>query len=216
MNHKTNNQAEENEMASSKTPDEFPSELHEMLGMTPAQLRQDYVDRGEDPDAVVAAMRRMGAVMAAKFEPQIERETAMASRRASPLAAPLRVFQESVAAGAPGWADGQAPSSESSILDVMSDSPAEDTILARVSGWSMRDEGINDGDFVIVNVKTEAQDGDIVLAHIAAEGQVVKRLRRRRDKVVLESANPDFADIVIDDPTSLRIHGVVVGRAGKV
>lgn len=212
MDRKKSNQAKENEMASTKDTGDYPSELHKLLGMTPAEVRQDFVDRGEDPQATIAAMRRMGAVMAAKFAPQIEREAAMPSS----LAKPLRVFQESVAAGAPAWADGQAPTSEASILDVLSDASAEDTILARVSGWSMRDEGINDGDFVIVNVKTEAKDGDIVLAHIASEGQVVKRLRRRRDKVVLESANPDFTDIVIDDPANLRIHGVVVGRAGKL
>lgn len=212
MNRKKSNQAKENEMASSNHTGDNASELHKLLGMTPAEVRQDFVDCGEDPQTTVAAMRRMGAVMAAKFAPQIEREAAMPYS----LAKPLRVFQESVAAGAPAWADGQAPTSEASILDVLSDASAEDTILARVSGWSMRDEGINDGDFVIVNVKLEAKDGDIVLAHITSEGQVVKRLRKRRDKVILESANPDFADIVIEDSVNLRIHGVVVGRAGKL
>ena len=80
----------------------------------------------------------------------------------------------------------------------------------------MRDAGINDGDVVLVNIKLEAKDGDIVLADLAGQGQVIKRLCKRRGKVSLESANPDFAPIAVDDVASMRVHGVVVGRAGAV
>lgn len=86
-----------------------------------------------------------------------------------------------------------------------------------VTGWSIRDVGINDGDVVPVDTSAEAKDGDIIVAHIAGHGQVVKRLRIASDKtIVLESANPDFASIEIDDNGSAKVHGVVIGRAGKV
>lgn len=188
------------------------SELHKLLGMTDAELRQELIDEGIDPDAEIAAMRRLGRVMAAKFAPQIEREAALP--RAAGKTFPL--FAEAVAAGAPAWAEGATPADEVSLLDVLSKGTSEDTMWARVSGWSMRDEGINDGDLVLVDVKTEPKDGDIVLAHLAGEGQVVKRLRKRRGKLTLESANPDFAPIPVNDPSTLRIHGVVVGRAGTL
>ena len=88
---------------------------------------------------------------------------------------------------------------------------------ARVSGWSMRDEGIRDGDMVLVDRSREPRDGDIVLAHLAGQGQVVKRLRVRSNAAAaLESANPDFDAIEINEPTDLAIHGVVIGRAGRV
>lgn len=192
----------------------YPDELHRELGMTPEEVHQSYIDDGIDPEAVVAQMRRLGAVLAAKYAPQIERE----ERARNPnFTAPLPLFRESVAAGPAAWAEpaGVAPSG-ASLVDVMTAGKPEDTILAKVCGWSMRDEGIKDGDYVMVNVKLEPNDGDIVLAHIAGEGQVVKRLRKKGDAIVLESANPDFADIVVKDPATLRIHGVVVGRAGKI
>lgn len=202
-------------MAQNKKTDRiYHDELHRELGMTPEEVRQSYIDEGLDPDAVVAQMRRLGQVMAAKYAPQIEREE---RARNANFTAPLPLFRESVAAGAPAWAEpaGVAPAG-ASLVDVMAGGKAEDTILAKVCGWSMREEGINDGDYVMVNVKMLPNDGDIVLAHIEGEGQVVKRLRMSPGQVTLESANPDFADIVVRDPATLRIHGVVVGRAGKI
>lgn len=201
-------------MASKKTKDaQEMSELHKLLGITPAEVRQELIDQGIDPEAEVAALRRLGQVLAAKFAPQIERERLM---RLAPAAKPFRRFEETVACGAPVWAEGSAAPEAASLLDVIAETTPEDAIWARVAGWSMRDEGINDGDMVLVNTKAEARDGDLVLAHLEGQGQVVKRLRKHRDHVVLESANPDFAPIVVEDPAILRIHGVVVGRAGKV
>jgi DNA polymerase V len=200
-------------MASEKNPKGM-SELHKLLGMTPAEVRLDLMKLGIDPKAELAAARRLGRVLAAQFADQIERERDMGLAAASK---PFPKFAEAVAAGAPAWADGATCAPETaSLLDVLSDGSTDDTVWARVSGWSMRDDGINDGDLVLVNTKLEANDGDIVLAHLAAEGQVVKRLRRSRGRVTLQSANPDFADIEIDDPSTLRIQGVVVGRAGKL
>lgn len=188
------------------------SELHKLMGITPEQVRRELIEQGIDPEAEVEAMRRLGRVLAAKFAPQIEREAAMGHQ----LSMPLPYFEEAVAAGSPAWAAGQDAPGKASILDVMGRGSAQDTILARVSGWSMRDAGINDGDVVLVNTKLEAKDGDIVLADLAGQGQVIKRLCKRRGKVSLESANPDFAPIPVDDVASLRVHGVVVGRAGAL
>lgn len=183
----------------------------EISAMTEEQLRQELIDEGIDPDEEIAAMRRLGRVMAARFADQIEREARML-----PEGVKLPLFAEAVAAGHPAWLDGRAPERQASLLDVLGGATPEDTIWARVSGWSMRDEGINDGDLILVNVKAEAKDGDIVLAHLAGQGQVVKRLRVEGGKARLVSAHPDYPPIPVDDPVSLTIHGVVVGRAGTL
>lgn len=199
-------------MEDKKNQRAYPDELHRELGMTPEEVNQSYVDEGIDPKDVVAEMRRLGRVMAARYAPQVAEE----ARQAGGFPEKLPMFQEAVAAGSPAWADGASPVQTASLRDVMAAGDPEHTALARVSGWSMRDEGINDGDYVIVNTRLEANDGDIVLAHIEGEGQVVKRLSKGPDGIRLKSANSAFADIVVDDPSRLRIQGVVVGRAGKL
>ena len=191
---------------------EHVSELHKLLGVTPAQVRQEMIDEGLDPEAEIAAMRRLGRVLAAKYADQIERETRMPTA----IGKPFPFFAEAAAAGSPAWIAGAEPHGEASLLDVLSKGDSDDTMWARVRGWSMKDEGINDGDLVLVNTKREPNDGDIVLAHLAGEGEVVKRLRKRNSAVFLESANADFAPMEVPDASALRIHGVVVGRAGRL
>lgn len=180
--------------------------------MTSQELREDLEGQGLDPDAEVAAMRRLGRVMAAKYAPQVQRERLMPPAATKRL--PVRA--DAIAAGRPEWASGQAAESQASLWDVLAGGTALDMAWARVSGWSMRDEGINDGDMILVSSKREPRDGDIVLAHLAGQGQVVKRLRSQGGRVSLLSAHPDFPPIDIDEGSALTIHGVVVGRAGKL
>lgn len=195
-------------------PPEASTELHRLLGMTPEQVREDLVTEGLDPTAEIQAMRRLGRIAAARHAEQIGREWIYPHE----VALPFKRFQDAVAAGEPAWTGGSEPSDASSILDVLRDGDPDGIIWARVSGWSMRDAGIHHGDMVLVNVKIEANDGDIVLAHIEGQGQVIKRLHiiGENKGVELLSANPDFDPIVIADSLGLRIHGVVIGRAGKI
>lgn len=77
-------------------------------------------------------------------------------------------------------------------------SPRADYFL-RVSGMSMRDAGILDGDLLAVHRSSEARDGQIVVARIDDE-VTVKRLRRTRDahQIELLPENPDFEPIRVD------------------
>lgn len=69
--------------------------------------------------------------------------------------------------------------------------------LLRVSGLSMRDAGILDGDLLAVHATPKANNGDLVVARI--DGEVtVKRFQRKGSKVTLLAANPDFAPIEVD------------------
>lgn len=188
----------------------FETPLHAALGLTDAQIRQELLDQGLSPAAEAGALRSMiktlsGSRLAPPASPAREGE-----------AKQFALFDEAVAAGVPSPCFG-APAQSANILELLRVSNAESVIWARVAGWSMRDEGINDGDMILVDTRQEARDGDIVLAHLTSEGQVVKRLRLPGNgSAVLESANPDFAPLVIADPAGLAIHGVVIGRAGRL
>lgn len=66
-----------------------------------------------------------------------------------------------------------------------------------VSGLSMRDAGILDGDYVVAEKTPTADDGDIVVAMIDDEA-TVKRLFREKDGVRLQPENPEFSPIYSD------------------
>ena len=90
-------------------------------------------------------------------------------------------------------------------------SPSADYLL-RVSGDSMKDVGILDGDLLAVHNTDTARDGQIVVARIEDE-VTVKRLKRSGQHTLkLLSENPDYDPIVIDlRQTEVSIEGVSVG-----
>lgn len=190
----------------------FESALHAELGMTDAEIRAELRAEGLDPEAEAQGLRSMVRRLAAKHtaqDPEQQRLGELVARK-------FAVFHESVAAGPPAPVAGVEPE-RADLLDLMKSGDPSTLMWARVSGWSMRDKGIHDGDLVLVDTNREARDGDIVLAHLAGRGQVVKSLRLPGSGIaVLESANPDFEPITIKDPADLAIHGVVVARAGKL
>jgi repressor LexA len=80
----------------------------------------------------------------------------------------------------------------------------------RVSGLSMINAGILEGDFVIANQELKPKDGDIVIALVDGNN-TVKRYRsgtvEGKAKVWLEADNPDYSDIHPDE--YLEVQGVV-------
>lgn len=71
-----------------------------------------------------------------------------------------------------------------------------------VVGLSMRDAGILDGDYVVVEKTPTANDGEIVVAMIEEEA-TVKRLFREPNGVRLQPENPDFEPIYSDSASVL-------------
>jgi len=84
----------------------------------------------------------------------------------------------------------------------------EATFMLRVSGESMIDAGIQPDDMVIVERRTDAKDGDIVVAFIDG-GYTVKFLKKRNGKIWLEPANEKFGPIIPAEGEELRIMAVV-------
>ena len=83
--------------------------------------------------------------------------------------------------------------------------------LLQVSGLSMRDEGILDGDWLVVHRTAEAKNGEIVVARVGEE-VTVKRLKVRGQKAELIPANPDYKTLHLDlTRDRLAIEGVAVG-----
>lgn len=83
--------------------------------------------------------------------------------------------------------------------------------LLQVSGLSMRDEGILDGDWLVVHRTAEAKNGEIVVARVGEE-VTVKRLKVRGHKAELIPANPDYKTLHLDlTRERLAIEGVAVG-----
>jgi len=83
--------------------------------------------------------------------------------------------------------------------------------LLKVRGWSMRDAGILDGDWLVVHRTTEARDGQIVVARVDDE-VTVKRLKRKAGRAYLIAENPEFSPIVIElAKTPLTIEGIALG-----
>ncbi len=90
------------------------------------------------------------------------------------------------------------------------DRPAEETLFAlAVRGESMIGAGILPGDVVLVRRQEQAPDGAIVVALVEGEA-TVKRLRRRRGRLELHAANPEFPAIVPRRGEEVRILGQVV------
>ncbi len=79
-----------------------------------------------------------------------------------------------------------------------------------VSGESMIDVGIHDGDTVIIQRCDTAETGAIVVALIDGQEVTLKRLRRKGNSVALEAANSDY-EIRIFPPDRVKIQGRLIG-----
>ena len=76
----------------------------------------------------------------------------------------------------------------------------------RVSGDSMRDEGILEGDYILVERADAANNGDRVVALLPNGETTLKTFFREPDRIRLQPANPDFKPIYVKD---CKIQGIV-------
>lgn len=88
------------------------------------------------------------------------------------------------------------------------------TFALRVQGESMIGEGILHGDFIVVERRLAAENGETVVAMVQGEATVKKFHRERGGKVRLQPANPNMEPIVVKEK-NLEIRGVVVAVLRK-
>ena len=90
-----------------------------------------------------------------------------------------------------------------------------DTYVLQVKGDSMIDEQIRDGDYVIVENRKTARDGEMVIALLEGERATLKKLfREGGGKVRLQPANARMKPIFVDQD-DVRVQGVVIGVLRK-
>jgi repressor LexA len=83
--------------------------------------------------------------------------------------------------------------------------------VLRVRGNSMIDEQIRDGDFVIINERRSADNGEMVIALLNSTSATLKRYYRERDgRIRLQPANDQIAPLYVHE-NDVLIQGVVVG-----
>lgn len=81
------------------------------------------------------------------------------------------------------------------------------TFLWRVSGHSMRDTGIHDGDVVVVDRSRKPRHGDVVVASI--NGEVSLKLFKNEGRPTLSFANRDMPVFFLADTADVEVWGVV-------
>ncbi|MFA6171901.1 MAG: transcriptional repressor LexA [Patescibacteria group bacterium] len=84
--------------------------------------------------------------------------------------------------------------------------------VLKVKGESMIDEGIMDGDYVIVERNPSPRNGDVVVALLHNAYATLKKFYREADRIRLQPANPKMKPIYVRDPL---IQGIVKGVIRK-
>lgn len=80
--------------------------------------------------------------------------------------------------------------------------------VLQVKGESMIEEGIHDGDYVVIEKTSDVQNGDIVVAIVDDNLATLKKFYKEGERVVLRPANSQMEPIY---PNSLTIQGKCVG-----
>jgi len=118
----------------------------------------------------------------------------------------IPIVQSLLAAGFPSPADDFAVKRHD-LNELLITHPAA-TFMWRVSGLSMIEAGIFDGDVLVVNRALTPAHKDIVVAQVDGEF-TVKYLYKRADRVKLVPANPTYPVITFREGQQLIIVGVV-------
>jgi repressor LexA len=83
--------------------------------------------------------------------------------------------------------------------------------VLQVVGDSMIDEGIFDGDYVVIEQRDTARNGEIVVALVRAEEATLKRIEQKPGQVILHPANAVMKPMRYT-PDEVQIQGVLVGQ----
>ena len=97
-------------------------------------------------------------------------------------------------------------------LEEMFAKPGE-TFCLRVTGQSMIDEHIREGDYVVCERRADARNGETVVALLEGGEATLKKLYREKGRIRLQPANPRFSPIYVNN---VEIQGVVIGVIRKL
>jgi repressor LexA len=100
------------------------------------------------------------------------------------------------------------------MMSLMPDPSGKDIFVLKVKGQSMIDDHIQDGDYVIVDRRDRAENGETVVALLDNESATLKRFYREQNHIRLQPANADMAPIIVKEG-DFKIQGVVIGVLRK-
>lgn len=118
----------------------------------------------------------------------------------------IPIFEAPASCGWPSPADDYIQG-QINLHEVCVRNPAE-TFFLKASGDSMTGVGIHNDDLLVVDRSIDAVSGKVVIAALDDE-LLVKKLVRRRGKVLLVPANPDYPVIDITEREYVHVWGVV-------
>lgn len=97
-------------------------------------------------------------------------------------------------------------------IDIPRDMMQKDVFALRVKGESMIDDGIFDGDYVIIKRISVPKNGDIVVSLLDGENTTLKRFYKEKNRIRLQPANGNYKPIYTD---KVSIQGKVLGVIRK-
>ena len=99
-------------------------------------------------------------------------------------------------------------------ISIFPGAEGKDVFVLRVNGSSMIDDHIQDGDYVIVEKRDNAENGETVVALLDNERATLKRFYREGKRIRLQPANAEMEPIIVTKG-NLQIQGVVIGILRK-
>lgn len=91
---------------------------------------------------------------------------------------------------------------------------SKDVFVLEVTGESMQDEHIVDGDYVLVEKTNTARDGEIVVALVNNSDTTLKRIYREGEVVRLQPSNTKMSPIMVP-AEAVQVQGRVIGVLRK-
>lgn len=89
-------------------------------------------------------------------------------------------------------------------------SKSDEMYALRVHGDSMIDEGVNDGDTILINKQNTAENGDKVVALLNGNEATLKTFYKERGHIRLQPANKNYEPIIIKSNREFVIQGVLL------
>lgn len=117
------------------------------------------------------------------------------------------VMEASVHAGFPIPVDSAYMAQPIDLNKELIKNPAT-SYLVRVSGDSMTNEGIDDGDLLVVDRSIYPSERNITVCMVDGEF-ALKRIIQKDGQLFLKSGNPKYNPIAVDNPDELQVFGVV-------
>jgi repressor LexA len=91
----------------------------------------------------------------------------------------------------------------------------KNSYVLQVRGQSMIEDGIHDGDYVVVQEKQVPSNGDTVVALINDGEATLKKYYKEKGHIRLQPANSSMEPIIVKPGTPIKIQGVLIGLIRK-